>query len=262
MENIKQKQPTEYDIKSIVMETIGINQESCGNIISQIKMNITKKSVLNKRSHPFDINSLWSMFKVEFEKMFGTEFLVDDIVRNNILPVFYYFMESELFFECENLMGNEISAPSFQKGLLLFGNVGVGKTNIMHVFERIFSNYLPHRFKIIPTYKVVDQYEDIVTREDRRYFYDYYQKGNILFDDLNSEKTANNFGHLNIMKEVFKRRYDANKKTHLILNPLVDFENDVMGSLEKLGETYDKRNIDRWYSMFNVVVFNGKSMRR
>lgn len=244
------------------METTGNKHKNCGNIIGQIKMNITKQSVLNKQSHPFDIYSLWNMFKLEFEKMYGTEFLVDENVRNNILPVFYYFLENDQFFKCNNLLGGEISAPSFQKGLLLFGNVGVGKTNIMRVFESLFSNYLPHRFKIIPTYKVVDQYEEIVTRDDRRYFYDYFQKGTILFDDLTSEKIANNFGNLNIMNEVFKRRYDSNKKTHLILNPIQNFENDVRGSLDKLGDKYDERNIDRWYSMFNVVVFKGKSMRR
>lgn len=232
----------------------------CENIIEQIRHNITSNSIKNKKVHPFDKNQLWKIFKNEFEKMFSKEFLIDENIIKNIQPIFHYFIESEEFFKCENLQVKN-AAPSFEKGLLIFGSVGVGKTNVMHVFEKIFSNYLPHRFIIIPTYKVVDEYEDISTKDDRKYFYNKYSLGTFLFDDFNSERLANNYGRVDIMRELIIRRYDEKKKTHLILNPLPNYENDIFGSLNSM-DTNDQRVLDRFYSMFNVIVFKGKSLRR
>ena len=121
----------------------------------------------------------------------------------------------------------------------------------MKVFEKIFKKYPPHRFKIIETYKVVDKYEGIVTRADRDYFNQSFTNGTILFDDLNSEKIANNYGHVNIMKDILIRRSGTNNKTHLTMNPIPGFENDINGSLLSLGENYDQRMVDRLYEMCN-----------
>ncbi|MBR9845290.1 MAG: hypothetical protein GYB35_03870 [Algicola sp.] len=243
------------------MENINLSKYESKDIISIIKNDLKRKSLETKRNHPFNKAQLWKLFKHVFEDMFGKPFLCDDIIAQNLAPIFYYFLESEKFFNCENLR-SDISAPSFNKGLLLFGNVGVGKTRIMQVFEKIFRMYKPHKFSIIPTYKVVEKYEDTKSSEDRKYFYNSLTNGVILFDDLNSEKIANNYGQINIMKEILIRRNSENKKTHLTINPIPGFEGDINGSLLKLGDNYDHRTIDRLYEMFNVIEFKGKSMRR
>ncbi|WP_418604602.1 hypothetical protein [Hwangdonia sp.] len=249
------------------MKNLNSHPNHNSDIFNIIKKNLKDQSLETKRNHPFNKQVLWNMFTHEFQLMFERPFLHDDIVKKNIEAIFYYFLESDKFFECQNLQKDE-PAPSFKKGLLLFGNVGVGKTHIMMVFEKIFKNYPPHRFTVIPTYKVVDKYESIITSADKDFFYQSFTNGTILFDDLSSEKMANNFGHVNIMKEVLIRRSaiksssKMNTKTHLTMNPLPGFENDVNGSLLGLGENYDQRMVDRMYEMFNVIQFNGKSMRR
>ncbi|MDO5978994.1 hypothetical protein [Flavivirga spongiicola] len=243
------------------MENLNSNTNESNNIFNQIKISLKNISLEKKRDHPFNKDILWKLFLTEFHNLQGKPFLYDDIIAKNIEPIFHYFLESDTFFNCENLR-SDISAPSFRKGLLLFGNVGVGKTHIMEVFELIFKKYRPHRFKIIPTYKVVEKYEDIETSEDRKLFYKNFTTGTILFDDLNSEKMANNYGHVNIMKEILIRRSSLDYKTHLTINPLSGLENDINGSLLKLGDHYDQRMADRLYENFNVIQFNGKSMRR
>ncbi|MFG6685262.1 hypothetical protein ACGK9U_01670 [Mariniflexile sp. HNIBRBA6329] len=243
------------------MENFNSQPNHDPNIFNQIRNNLKNASLETKREHPFNKKTLWNLFICEYRLLFSKPFLCDAVVARNIEAIFYYFLESEEFFNCQNLR-SDISAPSFNKGLLLFGNVGVGKTHIMRVFESIFKKYPPHRFTISPTYEVVDKYEAISTRADKDFFYQSYTNGTILFDDLNSEKIANNYGSVNIMKELIIRRCDKGNKTHLTMNPLPGFENDIDGSLLGLGDDYDQRTVDRFYEMFNVIQLTGKSIRR
>ncbi|GAA4235707.1 hypothetical protein GCM10022291_18330 [Postechiella marina] len=232
------------------------------DIYEQIKQNTKQSSIETKRQHPYSKVDLWKAFQKEYLILHSKTFLYnDDNVIKNIKPLFCYFLESDAFFECRHLR-TDISAPSFKKGLLLFGNVGVGKSHIMQTFQSLFAKYQPHRFTMTPTHEVVDKYEATKSPEDRNHFYKTFTNGTILFDDLNSEKVANNFGHVNIMKEVILRRCTLNKKTHLIMNPLPGFEDDTNGSLLKLGDNYDQRMVDRFYEMFNIIELKGKSMRR
>lgn len=235
-------------------------QEEPQDIINQIKENFRTNSIMSKKEHPFTKNDLWKIFNLEFKNLFSKPFFIDNEIAKNLAPIFYYFLESEKFFSCENLR-SDITAPSFKKGLLLFGNIGVGKTQTMLVFERIFRKYSPHRFTVSPTYEVVDKYEDIKTIEDRNFFYKYYCNGTILFDDLNAEKMANNYGKVNVLKDLIIRRSASQKKTHLTLNPLPGFDNDINGSLLNLGEIYGQRMVDRMYEMFNVIQLKRKSIR-
>lgn len=243
------------------MENLNLQSKNNSTVFNQIKIELKNTSLRTRRDHPFTKESLSKVFRYEFYKLHGKKFQCDNIISKNIEPIFLYFLESEAFFDCENLRQN-ISAPSFRKGLLLFGNVGVGKSHIMMVFQKLFAKYQPHRFVIIPTNEVVDKYEAIKTPEDRQLFYKIHTNSTILFDDLNSEKMANNYGHVNIMKEIILRRNTLNKKTHLTMNPLPGFENDINGSLLKLGDNYDQRMVDRLYEMFNIIELKGKSLRR
>lgn len=243
------------------MEINNLDTQSNLDIIKLVKRSIKSSSLETRKEHPFNKKYLWVLFKKEFKNLFGKRFLCDPGVAKNIEPIFYYFLESEKFFECPNLRF-DISEPSFKKGLLLIGGVGVGKTHIMETFQSLFRKYTPHRFNIMPTFDVVDKYEGINTKDDRIFFYQSLTKGTILFDDLNGERMANNYGRINVMKDILGRRYAANIKTHLTLNYLPGCENDISASLLKLGEVYDQRIIDRMYEMFNIIQFKGLSMRR
>ena len=237
------------------------NFNNTDDLIQEIKKNLKKTSLETRIDHPFTKKILWDKFTKEFMFLHNKEFLQSENIIENIKPIFYYFLQSKEFFTCENLR-DDVSAPSFNKGLLLFGNVGVGKSHIMMVFRTMFKNYKPHRFIITPTSDVVDEYEATKSPDDRKHFFKKQTSATVLFDDLNSEKIANNFGHINIMKEIILRRHNLNKKTHLIMNPICGFENDINGSLLKLGENYDQRTVDRMYEMYNVIEFKGKSLRR
>ena len=80
--------------------------------------------------------SLWILFKSNFKITNNKPFEISEFTIKNLEPIIYYFSKDERFFECYNLK-KEFSVPSFDKGLLIIGNFGNGKTSTMKVFENI-----------------------------------------------------------------------------------------------------------------------------
>ncbi|RED42597.1 hypothetical protein DFQ10_1083 [Winogradskyella eximia] len=243
------------------MRLINTEGTDCDLICSRIIDNVRKESVSNKINHPFNKEWLWEQFKIEFQSDTGLPFeYTENYIKENLSAVFLYFMSDMSFFSCENLYQKEV-APSFDKGLLLVGKVGFGKTNIMKSFESVFKGYKPHHFKIISVDDVVDDYEAIKSQQEKINFYKYYTRGTILFDDLYSEKLANNYGQVNIMKEIIMRRSRKNLKTHFTMNPVEGYEDDPKGNLLALVNFYGARVVDRLFNMCNYINLNGKSKR-
>ncbi|WP_339626077.1 hypothetical protein [uncultured Winogradskyella sp.] len=229
----------------------------CGSIIE----NIRKKCSSNKTNHPFSKEWLWEEFKMKFQTLTGLPFeYTENYVKENLSAVFLYFMNDISFLSCENLYKKDV-APSFNKGLLLVGKVGFGKTKIMTSFESVFKGYKPHNFKIVSVDDVVDDYEAIKSPQEKIDFYNNYTRGTMLFDDLYSEKLASNYGQTNTMKEIIMRRSRKNLKTHFTMNPVEGYEDNPKGNLLALETFYGSRVVDRLFNMCNYINLNGKSKR-
>lgn len=243
------------------MEKFKKNTLDCDVVIEKIRKNTFKQLQSNLIKHPFSKKELWDEFLFCFEQIHEKEFqYTKNYIRVNYASVFYYFLDEMSFFKCSNLYQHRL-APSFNKGLLIVGKVGVGKTAIMEVFEKLFMNYKPNRFKIIETYKVVEEYESLRTPNCKQEFYQSYSIGNILFDDLNSERIANNFGKVNVMREIIFRRHNNGYKTHFTMNPFPGFEDLPEQNLLSLEDFYDARVADRLFEMCNYITISGKSKR-
>lgn len=181
----------------------------------------------------------------------------------------FYLGKDERFFECTAL--SKMSKPSFEKGLLIVGSYGSGKTSTMKIFHKLFCQ--PRFFKTPLTFgwysaqEVVEQYENIQTPADKTLFWNNMVKGARYFDDVKTERQASNYGKVNLFKEIIEKRYDlyinTGKKTYLSCNYAKGKEN--VGNLSKaLAEfrlLYGPRVYDRLFEMFNVVVFKGESFR-
>lgn len=243
------------------MRLINTENMDCESICKRIIKNVKKKCVSNKIYHPFNKEWLWEQFKMEFQSITGLPFVyTKNYIKENLSAIFLYFMGDMSFFSCENLYTENV-APSFDKGLLLVGKVGFGKTKIMKSFESALRGYQPHHFKIISVDDVVDDYEAIKSPQDKIDFYNYYTRGILLFDDLHSEKLANNYGKTNTMKEIIMRRSRKNLKTHFTMNPVEGYEDDPKGNLLALKSCYGSRVVDRLFNMCNYINLNGKSKR-
>ena len=233
----------------------------------ELQNNYFDKILKPKEKKPFSITSrkLWELFKANFQEVNGRPFIkIEGITVKNLEPLIYYFSKDDRFFECENL-NKELSVPSFDKGLLIIGNYGNGKTSTMKVFEKIFKGIPDVGFKGYSANETVLMFEKCTGDEAdtlRKEFEKTMWRGIRYFDDLKTERIASNFGKVNIFKEILEERYRLQSKTHITCNYKEGFENDLQAAVDEFGDKYGGRVWDRIFEMFNVIEFKGKSFRR
>ncbi|WP_053970844.1 hypothetical protein [Mangrovimonas sp. ST2L15] len=231
-----------------------------GNMAFMSRENNEKDMENILKQHQIGKTQLWEKFIDQFARIHGKEFIYEEQTIENFMPIFYYFLRDPRFFDCSALKG-DLSIPSFNKGLLIIGGFGVGKTDIMKTFETLFKRFDGLRYKMFSTPSVVNTFESCGTPEDKSAFFKNMKTGTILLDDLSSEEIASNYGKTDIMKRVILERYDSRLLTHMICN-FSNLEMDVVQTLQDLGDRYGSRVYDRLFEMFNIIVFKGKSFRR
>ena len=138
------------------------------------------------------------------------------------------------------------------KGILLTGPVGCGKTTLMKLIRHI----IPHKrqYQIIPCRNTVFSFNHIGFKTIE----DYGSQGYFCFDDLGVEPTGRHYGKdCNVMGEILLSRYDLfchpersrRVKTHCTTNL----------NAKELEERYGNRARSRMRQMFNLIAFNKKS---
>lgn len=210
------------------------------------------KNELNKREREYfekiskiEVQKTYNFIELknEFQKVYkqqnGQEYIGEDsLVLDSILQ---YFSKDIAF-----IIGGR--RRSFDKGLLLKGGYGVGKTSIMRTIRTIY----PDLFGLKSTIEIVNMYD----QEGGSVIKRFSAKSDFCFDDLGSEKDGKYFGgQSNVMKEILEVRYfnyKKGKKTHVTTNL----------SQDQISERYGERIESRLYEMFNVIVFNGDDFRK
>lgn len=223
----------------------------------------SSKNFKKKKPVPNTIVSkqdLWSQFLKVFKSSTGTPLINDKQTTNNLKVLFYYFLKDDYFFKCDNLR-DDISNPSFNKGLLIIGAPGVGKTSYLRVFEKIFMKYSYLRFKGENSSNLVTQYETCSTPSDKELFFRKHHRKRLFIDDVNSENIASNYGKYDVVGGILTSRHEKGLMTYATTN-YVTLDNSVTHTLEALGKKYGFRVYDRLFEMFNIIEFHGKSYRR
>jgi len=205
--------------------------------------------------------SFWKFFKKNFAELNGKALVVTNEFLENAKPLFYYFLGFDDFFKCSRLC-EDISEPKFEKGLLIIGGCGVGKTVIMRTFEKCYKYDHKNRFKMFTANEIVNMYEKCTTQYDKDAFFKRMKSGTICIDDLFTERVANNFGKVDVLKEILEERYALGKKTYITCNYADGFDGDVEATLQVFARRYGNRVYDRFFEMFNIIEFKGKSQRR
>ncbi|WP_067146243.1 hypothetical protein [Pseudotamlana agarivorans] len=203
---------------------------------------------------------LWNEFLFEFKNIYGKEFIKCPDSVMNIKVLFLYFLQDMEFFNCEKLR-SDLSCPSFKKGLFIIGGFGVGKTAYMKVFEKIFNKHKELRLKGYTAKELVNMYESCATPSDKSYMMSTTVRPRLFIDDINSERIANNYGNCDVVEEIL---FNQNEKryTTFVTSNHTNPENSMEESIMDIGVRYGGRIHDRFYEMFNMIDFTGKSNRR
>lgn len=131
------------------------------------------------------------------------------------------------------------------KGLLLSGPVGSGKTSLM----KLLRHLVPHRrnYEVIPCRNIVFGFNHIGYKTIE----DYGSNSFICFDDMGVEPVGRHFGKdCNVIGEIILSRYELflqhKIKTHATTNL----------NAEELEERYGSRVRSRMRELFNLVAFD------
>lgn len=159
----------------------------------------------------------------------------------------------------------ETTDLKLNRGILLFGGVGVGKTTLMQMFRQnqAFS------YRVISCRQIESEYgtdgADVILKYSANYQVATnsnpfgHQEIGYCFDDLGTENSVTkHFGNAkNVMADIILNRYDNRAEinprgTHITTNLAVD-------EIERL---YGTRVIDRIRELFNIIEFHPATKSR
>lgn len=204
-----------------------------------------KKSLSKTHEFPkFTAEEIYQYFKMQY--------VVDEVNEKVVTQIAFYFSGDSRF------------DGDLNKGLILFGGVGVGKTSLMTFFQRnqIFS------YRVISAREVETEFAQIgdvaidkfsINREIPSNASPFGHKViGYCFDDIGTEANSKHFGkEKNVIAELILNRYDRHldrRSTHITTNL----------SVTELTQAYGTRVTDRIKEMMNVIQFDkdAKSRRK
>jgi energy-coupling factor transporter ATP-binding protein EcfA2 len=178
------------------------------------------------------------------KQTYGEHFSILDCDRELITKLISYFLKDELKMKQYAINPN--------KGILLNGPVGCGKTSLMSLVR--FYEPAIQRFNIKScrdiSFDFIQNGYETIHRYSRQSF-NQHNPVTWCFDDLGTENNLKYFGNeCNVMAEVLLSRYDlfVSRKllTHLTTNL----------SASEIEEQYGNRVRSRLREMFNLIAFD------
>lgn len=236
--------------------------------------------------HNIDLKSFYQRFLEAFEffnkKKFDED--VNDGEGKKLAGTICSYLAGRKAFLKSPLLNSSVSEPSLEKGLLIVGGKGIGKTSIMRTFNDMFFLSRNHPLTVEDTsginqplsrYKfgfgffsadeVVDAYEFCANEQEKKAFNNKFAHGFKYFDDIMAEEMAQNYGKRDIFRKLFEKRYFNQAKTMISMN-YQDNDNgihkDLSKTLNAFGDRYGDRVFDRLFEMFNVIELTGESLRK
>ncbi|GAA3783371.1 ATPase [Corallibacter vietnamensis] len=208
---------------------------------------ITEKGVQYKLGELKDNHILYDFQKIltyldaKGKLLFGKNFKIYEEDEVVLYKLCIYFIRD--FEACEKLNIDP------NKGILLSGPVGCGKTSLMKLLRHI----VPHQksYILIPARNITFAFNNIGYKTIQEYgnsnFY--------CFDDLGVETTGRHFGKdCNVMGEILLSRYD------LFLQRKIRTHATTNLNAQELEERYGNRVRSRMRQLFNLIAFNEQSI--
>jgi len=189
----------------------------------------------------YDFKSILIYLDAKGKLLFGKNFKIYEEDEVVLYKLCIYFIRD--FEACAKLNIDP------NKGILLSGPVGCGKTSLMKLLRHI----VPHQksYELIPARNITFAFNNIGFKTIQEYgnsnFY--------CFDDLGVEITGRHFGKdCNVMGEILLSRYD------LFLQRKIRTHATTNLNAQELEERYGNRVRSRMRQLFNLIAFDRGSI--
>ncbi|WP_147676321.1 P-loop NTPase family protein [Algibacter pacificus] len=189
----------------------------------------------------YDFKSILIYLDAKGKMMFGKNFKIYEEDEVVLYKLCIYFIRD--FEACAKLKIDP------NKGILLSGPVGCGKTSLMKLLRHIVPHHKP--YEVIPARNITFAFNNIGYKTIQEYgnssFY--------CFDDLGVETTGRHFGKdCNVMGEILLSRYD------LFLQRKIRTHATTNLNAQELEERYGNRVRSRMRQLFNLIAFDKESV--
>lgn len=177
-------------------------------------------------------------------ELYGNHFKIVEDDYPVIYKLIAYFMKDEATCHQHNI--------DLNKGILLSGPIGSGKTSLMNLMKHITPT--EHKFSVKPcrdiSFEFIQDGYEVIHRYSKGKLYESNFK-NYCFDDLGTENNLKYFGNeCNVMAEIILSRYDLfisrKLQTHITTNL----------SASEIEKQYGNRVRSRLRELCNLVAFN------
>ena len=195
--------------------------------------------------------------------IFKYEFILDEENEKIFDLLCYYFSNDEDgFLKQNNLLKIPVKNASITKGILLVGNVGTGKTDLMKLFAKNTRQvyYMRDAKKISNEYLSIKAVPEEYIEPFKLMINDpgtFYQPlAGLCIDDIGKEETKNSFGNkANVIGDLIELRYD-NRYTGPFLHGTSNLTAD------EIKDFYGERVASRMKQIFNFVKMPGGDRRK
>lgn len=195
----------------------------------------------------YDFSKILTYLQAKGVKLFGQNF--------KIYKEDYYIIYKLSCYAIQDANASKKLNIDTNKGILLSGSVGCGKTSLMKLIRHIAPNKT--KYNIIPCRNTVFSFNHIGYKTIE----DYGNQHHFCFDDLGVEPTGRHFGKdCNVMGEILLSRYDLFVKTcHTEHSRGVITHATTNLNAKELEERYGNRVRSRMREMFNLIAFTKDS---
>lgn len=191
----------------------------------------------------YDLQKCFKYLEIQGKQAYGQSFKIHQDDKPTIYKLLIYAIRDK---ENAFKLGLDLN-----KGILLSGPIGCGKTSIMHLIKPF--GYAKYDYKIKTTREVSFEF----AKQGFEALQPYTQKSNqqnrltgYCFDDLGAEQQIKHFGNdCNVMAEILISRYE-----HFVTNSTVTHITTNLSASE-LENCYGNRVRSRLRQMFNLIAF-------
>jgi DNA replication protein DnaC len=191
----------------------------------------------------YDYNEVILWLEQKGIEIYGNQFKILETDHPIIHKLIAYFLHDEITCFQLNI--------DLNKGILLSGPVGIGKTSLMNLMKNLTS--AEHKFYIKTcrdiSYEFIQEGFEIIQKYSKGKLYP--DPKTICFDDLGIENNIKYYGNeCNVMAEILLSRYDLfiSKNIHTHITPNL--------SATEIESAYGNRVRSRLRSMVNLISFD------